>query len=221
MVFGNALRRSCRNENARLPLANGRTNLQRGYLKYRIAKCSTPVMAAVRERRLAYLTYPAQAGITVTHSRGISPHSAVGAASDRTIPIFFLLLYHHTELFSSELAYFCKNTLKRSHQAKSHAVEPHFIRRSIVLNINTIRSAKYNRNLLIILLAANCRQNSFPCYFALSSRLRRNNDKVELIEHKEDPVFQLFAEKRDLLTSSDVAPRYRGQYLRYGPRATT
>lgn len=136
-------------------------------------------------------------------------------------PNIFLLLYHHTELFSSELAYFCKNTLKRSHQAKPHAVEPHFIRRCIVLNINTIRSAKYNRNLLIILLAANCRQNSFPCYFALSSRLRRKNDKVELIEHKEDPVFQLFAEKRDLLTSSDVAPRYRGQYLRYGPRATT
>lgn len=101
-------------------------------------------------------------------------------------PNIFLLLYHHTELFSSELAYFCKNTLKRSHQAKSHAVEPHFIRRCIVLNINTIRSAKYNRNLLIILLAANCRQNSFPCYFALSSRLRRKNDKVELIEHKED-----------------------------------
>lgn len=220
MVFGNALRRSCRNENARLPLANGRTNLQRGYLKYRIAKCSTPVMAAVRERRLAYLTYPAQAGITVTHSRGISPHSAVGAASDRTIPIFFYYYITIRNYFQANLR-ILQNTLKRSHQAKSHAVEPHFIRRSIVLNINTIRSAKYNRNLLIILLAANFRQNSFPCYFALSSRLRRKNDKVELIEHKEDPVFQLFAEKRDLLTLSDVAPRYRGQYLRYGPRDTT
>ena len=108
MVFGNALRRSCRNENARLPLANGRTELQRRYLKYRIAERSTPVMAAVRERCLAYLTYPAQAGITVTHSRGISPHSAVGVASDRTIPIFFCYYITMRNYFQANLRIFAK-----------------------------------------------------------------------------------------------------------------
>ena len=65
-------------------------------------------MAAVRERRLAYLTYPAQAGITVTHSRGISPHSAVGAASDRTIPIFFYYYITIRNYFQANLRIFAK-----------------------------------------------------------------------------------------------------------------
>ena len=35
-------------------------------------------MAKAQEQRIAYLTYPVRAGITVTFSRGFSPHSAAG-----------------------------------------------------------------------------------------------------------------------------------------------
>lgn len=124
MIFGNALRRSCRNENARLPLANGRTELQRRYLKYRIAERSTPVMAAVREQHLAYLTYPAQTGITVTHSRGISPHSAVGAASDRTVPIFFCYYITMRNYFQANLRIFAKKHSSVLAPGKKHHFEP-------------------------------------------------------------------------------------------------
>ncbi len=41
-------------------------------------RASASGMAKAQEQRIAYLTYPVRAGITVTFSRGLSPHSATG-----------------------------------------------------------------------------------------------------------------------------------------------
>ena len=41
-------------------------------------RASASGMAKAQEQRIAYLTYPVRAGITVTFSRGLSPHSAAG-----------------------------------------------------------------------------------------------------------------------------------------------
>jgi len=71
-------------------------------------------MAAVWEQHLAYLTYPAQTGITVTHSQGISPHSAAGASSSRTVPLFF---YHYITIrkfFQANSWNLAKKTQERS-----------------------------------------------------------------------------------------------------------
>ena len=52
-------------------------------------------MAIAQEQRISYLTYPVCAGITVTFSRGISPHSAAGrkAASALSCMNLTKLLY--------------------------------------------------------------------------------------------------------------------------------
>ena len=57
-------------------------------------RASASGMAKAQEQRIAYLTYPVRAGITVTFSRGLSPHSA---ASRKTgAPSCYSVLYYCT-----------------------------------------------------------------------------------------------------------------------------
>ena len=55
-------------------------------------------MAKAQEQRIAYLTYPVCAGITVTFSRGLSPHSAASPTKPARRPVIhlFYLLYDMT-----------------------------------------------------------------------------------------------------------------------------
>ena len=49
-------------------------------------------MAKTQEQRIAYLTYPVRAGITVTFSRGISPHSAASLTKPAHCPVIHLYI---------------------------------------------------------------------------------------------------------------------------------
>ena len=59
-------------------------------------RASASGMAKAQEQRIAYLTYPVRAGITVTFSRGLSPHSAASPARPARRPViqFSLILRH-------------------------------------------------------------------------------------------------------------------------------
>ena len=65
-------------------------------------RASASGMAKAQEQRIAYLTYPVRAGITVTFSRGLSPHSAAGGCvcfaftPRRTVRVFSCrnVVYH-------------------------------------------------------------------------------------------------------------------------------
>ena len=50
-------------------------------------RASASGMAKAQEQRIAYLTYPVRAGITVTFSRGLSPHSAASPARPARRPV--------------------------------------------------------------------------------------------------------------------------------------
>ena len=57
-------------------------------------RASASGMAKAQEQRIAYLTYPVRAGITVTFSRGLSPHSA--ASRKTSAPSCYSVLYYCT-----------------------------------------------------------------------------------------------------------------------------
>ena len=56
----------------------------------RTLHASASGMAKTQEQRIAYLTYPVRAGITVTFSRGISPHSAASLTKPARCPVIHL-----------------------------------------------------------------------------------------------------------------------------------
>ena len=81
--------------------------------------------------RSAYLTYPAQPGITVTHSRGISPHSA--RPSDRADRPIHMLFYAGQTLPAeivcdnrsiAQVSFYCKGgtVYLRPHRERSGAI---------------------------------------------------------------------------------------------------
>ena len=69
-------------------------------------RASASGMAKAQEQRIAYLTYPVRAGITVTFSRGLSPHSAASPARPARRPViqFSSIVRHVAANCKSEFA---------------------------------------------------------------------------------------------------------------------
>ncbi len=69
-------------------------------------RASASGMAKAQEQRIAYLTYPVRAGITVTFSRGLSPHSAASPARPARRPViqFSFIVRHVAANCKSEFA---------------------------------------------------------------------------------------------------------------------